>query len=273
MEDQQFILRWHYHETTLLRNLPQLLESEILTDITLSADNQIIKAHRIVLATCSSYFLQLFQNMGSLQHPVIILHNTSYDDLRCLISFIYRGQCLITKNQLPSLLSLAKLLQIQGLCDMKLPQETAAEHNPLSQESHPVSKDILSNNSDDYLKMRPNLQKRFADELEQYTKNKYNKEVKEIETESPKVEPDHAPDASSSRKTTKDLLYKCFLCGKYLSNQYNLRVHMETHEEGCYVCQSCPHVSRSRDALRKHVSYRHQEQYSIKKRKKFESPS
>lgn len=58
--------------------------------------------------------------MGALQHPVIILHNTSYDDLRCLISFIYRGQCLITKNQLPSLLSLAKLLQIQGLCDMKV---------------------------------------------------------------------------------------------------------------------------------------------------------
>lgn len=61
MEDQQFILRWHYHETTLLRNLPHLLESEILTDITLSADNQVIKAHRIILATCSSYFLQLFQ--------------------------------------------------------------------------------------------------------------------------------------------------------------------------------------------------------------------
>lgn len=46
---------------------------------------------------------------------------------------------------------------------------------------------------------------------------------------------------------------------------------METHEEGCYVCQSCPHVSRSRDALRKHVSYRHQEQYGIKKRKKIEN--
>lgn len=61
MEEQQFILRWHYHETTLLRNLPRLLEAEILTDITLSADNKIIKAHKIILATCSSYFLQLFQ--------------------------------------------------------------------------------------------------------------------------------------------------------------------------------------------------------------------
>lgn len=49
----------------------------------------------------------------------------------------------------------------------------------------------------------------------------------------------------------------CFICGKQLSNQYNLRVHMETHSNSSYSCTSCSHVSRSRDALRKHVSYRH----------------
>lgn len=49
----------------------------------------------------------------------------------------------------------------------------------------------------------------------------------------------------------------CLICGKQLSNQYNLRVHMETHSNSSYSCTACPHVSRSRDALRKHVSYRH----------------
>lgn len=49
----------------------------------------------------------------------------------------------------------------------------------------------------------------------------------------------------------------CFVCGKQLSNQYNLRVHMETHQNAHYACSACNHVSRSRDALRKHVSYRH----------------
>lgn len=58
--------------------------------------------------------------MGYLQHPLIILHNTSYEDLRCLMSFIYKGHCFVTKKQLPSLIALAKLLQIQGLCDMKV---------------------------------------------------------------------------------------------------------------------------------------------------------
>lgn len=49
----------------------------------------------------------------------------------------------------------------------------------------------------------------------------------------------------------------CLICGKQLSNQYNLRVHMETHSNSSYSCAVCSHVSRSRDALRKHVSYRH----------------
>lgn len=58
---EQFVLRWHRHEHTVLGNLPQLLENEILTDITLSVGCCNIKAHRLVLAACSAYFLDLFQ--------------------------------------------------------------------------------------------------------------------------------------------------------------------------------------------------------------------
>lgn len=53
------------------------------------------------------------------------------------------------------------------------------------------------------------------------------------------------------------LFAKCFICSKLLSNQYNLRVHLETHQNMRYACTVCSHVSRSKDALRKHISYRH----------------
>lgn len=62
---------------------------------------------------------------------------------------------------------------------------------------------------------------------------------------------------SGGSTTNSKLFATCFVCGKQLSNQYNLRVHMETHQNAFYACSSCSHVSRSRDALRKHVSYRH----------------
>lgn len=65
-------------------------------------------------------------------------------------------------------------------------------------------------------------------------------------------------DGGGGNKTPNSKLYAtCLICGKQLSNQYNLRVHMETHQNAHYACSSCSHVSRSRDALRKHVSYRH----------------
>ncbi|XP_055854323.1 PR domain zinc finger protein 1 isoform X2 [Episyrphus balteatus] len=66
------------------------------------------------------------------------------------------------------------------------------------------------------------------------------------------------PASSPQSKISNSKLYAtCFICHKQLSNQYNLRVHLETHQNVRYACNVCSHVSRSKDALRKHVSYRH----------------
>ena len=58
---EQFVLRWHYQEFTLLKNLTSFLENDILTDVTISVDSHTVKAHKLVLAMCSVYFFQLFQ--------------------------------------------------------------------------------------------------------------------------------------------------------------------------------------------------------------------
>jgi len=66
------------------------------------------------------------------------------------------------------------------------------------------------------------------------------------------------PSTPHTASTSSGKLFAtCLVCGKQLSNQYNLRVHMETHQNVNYACGVCSHISRSRDALRKHVSYRH----------------
>lgn len=44
----------------------------------------------------------------------------SFEEVKAILSFMYRGQCVVSQDQLPSLLSVAKLLKIQGLCDMKV---------------------------------------------------------------------------------------------------------------------------------------------------------
>ncbi len=54
--EQQFCLKWNNHHTTILPFFDKLLEEESLVDVTLSADGQFIRAHRIILSACSPYF-------------------------------------------------------------------------------------------------------------------------------------------------------------------------------------------------------------------------
>ncbi|XP_050512389.1 protein tramtrack, beta isoform-like [Diabrotica virgifera virgifera] len=293
MSDQQFVLRWHYHENTLVHNLPCFLDGDIMTDVTLSVGSHQVKAHKIILAMCSVYFLQLFQEMKS-AHPVVILHNVSFEEVKAILSFMYRGQCVVSQDQLPSLLSVAKLLKVQGLCDMKVPEnrprpEGLSKNEPLQSSDKLINDDNFHRYEYD-CKLRPAdrlteniLSKRHYDDdtpkneysnihhnfksLNYYDDNvlpltKDSTEPIPLKYEEPYLFPRKCPSKDSSETC------KCFLCGKYLSNQYNLRVHMETHEEAYHACQSCPHVSRSRDALRKHVSYRHPEEYHNRKRRK-----
>jgi BTB/POZ domain len=59
--EQQFCLRWNNFQNSLLASLPQLLDTNDLTDVTLCAGGKSIRAHRVVLSACSQYFKQLFR--------------------------------------------------------------------------------------------------------------------------------------------------------------------------------------------------------------------
>lgn len=60
----QFRLQWKNHLPNFISVFAQLLNSESLVDVTLSADGRQIQAHRVVLSACSSYF----KVSGKLQH-------------------------------------------------------------------------------------------------------------------------------------------------------------------------------------------------------------
>ena len=53
---QEFCLKWNNHTTTILSVMDTLLEEESMVDVTLSADGQFIRAHRVILSACSPYF-------------------------------------------------------------------------------------------------------------------------------------------------------------------------------------------------------------------------
>ncbi|XP_037939317.1 mucin-5AC isoform X2 [Teleopsis dalmanni] len=116
---QQFCLRWHNHQTSLLSTLPILLDQSHLTDVTISAEGRSLRAHRVVLSACSTFFLELFRTLDTTNHPVIIIPGATFAAIVALLTFMYSGEVNVYEEQIPILLNLAETLGIKGLADVQ----------------------------------------------------------------------------------------------------------------------------------------------------------
>ncbi|XP_054257212.1 longitudinals lacking protein, isoforms H/M/V-like [Macrosteles quadrilineatus] len=296
--EQQFCLRWHNYQNCLLATLPQLLDGDDLTDVTLCAGGRSIRAHRVVLSACSQYFKDLFKEMIPIQHPVIVLPGTYFTDLVALVTFMYSGEVNVYEHQLAGLLSVAETLQIRGLAEFtwsgnlansevgkkentggsprcKRVKTTAGSgeevncSSPASTNNNSTSTTVKSRSKtvdDGWVEANANVVATL-DQPTLIAEDLSHRSADNIEADPgpPTVSIDLTGNPTdltqgvveTKSKNSPKLYATCFVCGKQLSNQYNLRVHMETHQNAHYACSACNHVSRSRDALRKHVSYRH----------------
>ncbi|KAJ1525869.1 hypothetical protein ONE63_009061 [Megalurothrips usitatus] len=434
-DQQQFCLRWHSYQSSLMATLPQLLDGNHLTDVTLSAQGRNLRAHKVILSACSHYFKELFKELQPLQHPVIVLPGMNFADLVALVTFMYSGEVNIYQHQLSGLLTMADVLHIRGLSEVGSEAGNAGMDSlapPVSSKRDPKSPTAakrakLSTSSPTHVTSPPldqaadkrskesaldcalygkrswlqaldpnlytngniaqdvaenlatldskinasqfqNLNEKMTDLYNQKIGSKKSlsmdrsrnilddqvfptvshkpsgspiaglhmaadgyfrvkteqelvnsvasgevmktnsgngKHILDKDTDdgkglespsrlfsenmmedkmdlstmqgldlsqavgsnnssnnstsnnSPSSKSTNASSSGSMSTFHTKLYATCAICGKQLSNQYNLRVHMETHQNVSYACSICSHVSRSKDALRKHVSYRH----------------
>lgn len=112
----QFSLRWNNYVTHVTEAFNVLRFENDLVDVTLCCDGGKIKAHKMLLSACSSYFKQIFKE-NPCQHPVIIFRNFKYEDVNAIINFMYHGEVNIFQEQLESFLITAELLEVKGLTD------------------------------------------------------------------------------------------------------------------------------------------------------------
>lgn len=92
MSLQQYCLRWKYHHSNLQTMFSQLLDRGCFTDVTLACEGQLIKAHRVVLCACSTFFDSILTNRYTDKDPIVIMKDCKFEDIRCLIEFMYKGE-------------------------------------------------------------------------------------------------------------------------------------------------------------------------------------
>lgn len=96
----------------------QLLHNESFVDVTLACDGKSIKAHKMVLSACSPYFQSLFFE-NPCQHPIVILRDVKWAELKSVVEFMYKGEINLAHDEIGPLLNVAEMLKIRGLADVK----------------------------------------------------------------------------------------------------------------------------------------------------------
>ncbi|XP_050061618.1 longitudinals lacking protein, isoforms A/B/D/L-like isoform X18 [Aphis gossypii] len=129
-DNQHFCLRWNNHQSTLISVFDTLLESGTLVDCTLAAEGQYLKAHKVVLSACSPY-LELLLSQHYEKHPIVILKDVKFQELKSMMDYMYRGEVNISQDQLSTFLKAAESLQIKGLTDGGGNEDSTASSAPV----------------------------------------------------------------------------------------------------------------------------------------------
>ena len=108
-----------------------------MVDVTLSCGDGSIRAHKMVLSACSSYFKNIFSKfINPYQYPVVIMKDMPFADLRAIVEFIYRGEVFVPQEQLSSVLKSAETLKVKGLSDVNATKSQVGLPHPGGQEHH-----------------------------------------------------------------------------------------------------------------------------------------
>ena len=108
------------HGKKFIQTFGDLYRNNVLTDVTIVCDDRYrIEAHRMVLCA-GSPLLRDFITMNAQSHPLIYLKGVKGQSLSTIMQFLYTGEVSINQEELPSLLEVAKELEIVELQEREI---------------------------------------------------------------------------------------------------------------------------------------------------------
>ena len=160
MAAEKFSLSWNDFGDNVINTFQSLLTDEHFTDVTIvSGDGKQIKAHKVVLSSCSQFFNQiLLENPHN--HPLLFLKGITHSELQAIMKFMYLCQTDVAQDDLRHFMEASAELQIKGLQEKPeseskdLNLEIDADHNSQTENSQNTVKgiyeiDIINNDAVD----------------------------------------------------------------------------------------------------------------------------
>ena len=117
MTDNTLDMRWDHFETNAPNTFRNLWNDQYFAAVTLATvDDQQIKAHKVILSSCSEFFGNIFLKNPH-QNPLLYLKGIRYKELALVMKFIYLGQCEVRQSELDDFLSTGNDLKVGGLME------------------------------------------------------------------------------------------------------------------------------------------------------------
>jgi len=112
---EKFNLSWNEFEKCASNTFKDLLGEPNFVDVTLVSDDlQQIKAHKVILSSCSSVFKTILQNNPQ-QQPIIYMMGVTYKELQSMLNFMYLGQTEVDQDNLKHFMEVSAKFDVKGL--------------------------------------------------------------------------------------------------------------------------------------------------------------
>ncbi|PIO38565.1 Kelch repeat and BTB domain-containing protein 2 [Aquarana catesbeiana] len=107
------------YAVSLLEQLKLFYEQQLLTDIVLIVEGTEFPCHKMVLATCSSYFRAMFMSgLSESKQTHVHLRNVDAASLQIIITYAYTGNLAINESTVEQLYETACFLQVEDVLQL-----------------------------------------------------------------------------------------------------------------------------------------------------------
>ena len=241
----KYALEWKDFSSNALDKIDQFRKGNNLCDVAIAVEDYQVDAHKLILATSSPVFRNIFSKMKP-QNQLIYLRNVQRFHLDYMLDYVYSGKVAVPQEHLQDFLDLASELKLEGLSDIgqdksknKKTSDTKEQYMKLEQNDS--SEPVISN----------------LDEFMMVDDTKPPKEELHVKNRSKSNSNGSVPQLPPQLITTD---YEIRLYENYVNTK------MEKRSNNCWYCLECEKefMPKNKTCAFRHIDLNHMSSYQFK---------
>lgn len=242
-----------------------LADDELFTDVTLvTGDDQQIKAHKVILGSCSSFFKNILTKNPH-PHPLIYLKDITFHDLTRILQFVYLGKCRVRVDDIERFMSVGKDLQVEGLMTQAQESDQGVAEQLVGQNkdsvwevSQPLIEQEVQDSFQDVFEPLVGNEGGVIDSYEEPRESFIKREDTGESQELAFIQTQYEQEDFLPVDKNADGKYACDQCGYQTSRKFILQTHKESVHYGVkHDCDQCEYKATHKCSLQRHKRLKH----------------